>query len=291
MPLKTTCCRITYLCRKDLQGNIIALIDNNGNTVVEYKYDAWGNHKVVNSSGVEITDPDHIGNLNPFRYRGYYYDRETGLYFLQTRYYDPVVGRFLNRDNIDYADPETINGLNLYAYCLNNPVAYIDPTGEAWDTVLDIIFIGWDIYNLATNEGWKDWKNWAALGADIAFAALPFATGGSQVVKLANVSDKVSDFSRVTVIGETMTRVQTVSQFVNAADNLYDGFKYYDKLNSLGKGGRVLAEIGGKTSNIMWLYGKARSGYTIAAGLAASPIPGGRIAGGITALVTFLFSL
>ncbi len=142
-------------------------------------------------------------------------------------------------------------------------MAYIDPTGEAWDTVLDIIFIGWDIYNLATNEGWKDWKNWAALGADIAFAALPFATGGSQVVKLANVSDKVSDFSRVTVIGETMTRVQTVSQFVNAADNLYDGFKYYDKLNSLGKGGRVLAEIGGKTSNIMWLYGKARSGYTI----------------------------
>ncbi len=103
--------------------------------MVQYWYDAWGNHKVVNSSGAEITDPDHIGNLNPFRYRGYYYDRETGLYFLQTRYYDPEIGRFLNRDSVAYADPQTINGLNLYAYCLNNPIAYTDPYGttEWWE--------------------------------------------------------------------------------------------------------------------------------------------------------------
>ena len=106
------------------------LIDNNGNTVVEYKYDAWGNHKVVNSSGVEITDQNHIGNLNPFRYRGYYYDCETGLYFLKSRYYDPEVGRFLNMDSIIFADNCETNGINLYAYCLNNPVNYIDPFGK-----------------------------------------------------------------------------------------------------------------------------------------------------------------
>ena len=107
--------------------------------MVQYWYDAWGNHKVVNSSGAEITDPDHIGNLNPFRYRGYYYDRETGLYFLQTRYYDPEIGRFLNRDSVAYADPETINGLNLYAYCLNNPIEYVDPTGTMSDLLKWII--------------------------------------------------------------------------------------------------------------------------------------------------------
>ena len=118
-----------YLYITDGQGNVIALIDTNGNEMVQYWYDAWGNHKVVNSSGVEITDPDHIGNLNPFRYRGYYYDCETGLYFLQTRYYDPVVGRFLNRDSVQYAAPKAINGLNLYAYCLNNPVKNTDPNG------------------------------------------------------------------------------------------------------------------------------------------------------------------
>ena len=105
--------------------------------MVEYYYDAWGNHKVVDEKGDEITDLDNIGNLNPFRYRGYYYDTETGLYFLQTRYYDPEVGRFLNRDSVEYADPETINGLNLYAYCLNNPVEYADPTGcWSWDIFL-----------------------------------------------------------------------------------------------------------------------------------------------------------
>ena len=109
-----------------------ALIDTNGNEVVQYWYDAWGNHKVVDANGNKITSSTHIGNLNPFRYRGYYYDVETGLYFLQTRYYDPVVGRFLNRDSVNYADPSSIHGLNLYAYCLNNPVEYVDPTGHGW---------------------------------------------------------------------------------------------------------------------------------------------------------------
>ena len=112
--------------RERAPRSFLWLIDNNGNTVVEYYYDAWGNHKVVDANGDEITDQDDIGNLNPFRYRGYYYDTETGLYFLQTRYYDPEVGRFLNRDSVQYADLETINGLNLYAYCLNNPVMYIN---------------------------------------------------------------------------------------------------------------------------------------------------------------------
>lgn len=77
-----------------------------------------------------------IGVLNPFRYRGYYYDTETGLYYLQTRYYDPEVGRFISQDSIEYADPETINGLNLYAYCGNNPVMNVDPSGKFFFTIL-----------------------------------------------------------------------------------------------------------------------------------------------------------
>ena len=105
------------------------LIDNNGNTVVEYKYDAWGNHKVVDANGNEITSSTHIGNLNPFRYRGYYYDVETGLYFLKSRYYDPEVGRFISLDNVFYVNNCRINGVNLYAYCINNPVMYIDTIG------------------------------------------------------------------------------------------------------------------------------------------------------------------
>ena len=131
---------VTYLYRKDLQGNIIALIDNNGTTVVQYNYDAWGNHKVVDANGNEITDSTHIGNLNPFRYRGYYYDAETGLYFLKTRYYDPEVGRFLNMDSVRYADSKSVNGINLYAYCINNPVNFSDPTGHLfWLLLIPLI--------------------------------------------------------------------------------------------------------------------------------------------------------
>ena len=121
---------VQYFYRRDAQGNIIAILDSTGNVVVEYKYDAWGNHEVIDTNGNKITVATHIGNLNPFRYRGYYYDTETGLYYLQTRYYDPEVGRFISRDSIEYADPETINGLNLYAYCGNNPVNFFDLFGH-----------------------------------------------------------------------------------------------------------------------------------------------------------------
>ena len=127
-------------CRKDLQGNIIALIDNSGNTVVQYNYDAWGNHKVVDANGNEITDSTHIGNLNPFRYRSYYFDVETGLYYLQTRYYDPEGGRFISQDSIEYANPEVLNGINLYSYCGNNPVMGYDPDGTwSWTGFFNVV--------------------------------------------------------------------------------------------------------------------------------------------------------
>ena len=122
----------TYFYRKDAQANIVALLDSNGSVVVKYGYDAWGNCKVLNANGVEITDNTHIGILNPFRYRSYYYDHGIGLYFLKTRYYDPQIGRFMTIDDISYLDPESINGLNLYAYCGDNPVNRYDFTGCDW---------------------------------------------------------------------------------------------------------------------------------------------------------------
>ena len=112
------------------RGKFNVLLDYDGDVVVRYVYDAWGNHAVLGTDGNDITDPNNIGILNPFRYRGYYYDTETGLYYLKTRYYDPEVGRFITIDGVSYLDPETINGLNLYAYCGNNPVMNVDPTGE-----------------------------------------------------------------------------------------------------------------------------------------------------------------
>ena len=108
------------------------MLDTSGAVVVKYTYDAWGNNEVSNANNVIITDENHIGNLNPFRYRGYYYDTDTKLYYLKTRYYDPEAGRFISQDGVEYLDPDAINGLNLYAYCENNPVMNVDPNGNKW---------------------------------------------------------------------------------------------------------------------------------------------------------------
>ena len=104
-----------YYVQKNFQGDIVALVDQSGNVVAKYVYDAWGVCKVYDANGTENTSNSFIGNINPFRYRGYYYDAETGLYYLQTRYYEPQAGRFLSPDSVDYIAPDIIGGLNLYA--------------------------------------------------------------------------------------------------------------------------------------------------------------------------------
>ena len=126
---------VRYYFQKNLQGDVARIFNANGYLVARYVYDAWGNHTVYDANGNINTDENFIGNINPFRYRSYYYDTETKLYFLKTRYYDPEVGRFISPDSIEYLDPETINGLNLYAYCLNNPIGYSDPYGTwSWSS-------------------------------------------------------------------------------------------------------------------------------------------------------------
>ena len=112
-----------YIYHKNIFGDIVAIYQ--GSTkVAEYIYDAWGNHKVLDGNSVEVADPAHIAHQNPFRYRGYYFDIDLQLYYIQGRYYDPQTGRFIKVDSFESLDPETIGGLNLYAYCGNNPVNY-----------------------------------------------------------------------------------------------------------------------------------------------------------------------
>ena len=92
---------VRYYFRKNLQGDVARIFNANGYLVARYVYDAWGNHTVYDSNGNINTDENFIGNINPFRYRSYYYDTETKLYFLKTRYYGPEVGRFISPDSIE----------------------------------------------------------------------------------------------------------------------------------------------------------------------------------------------
>ncbi|MDR1630579.1 MAG: hypothetical protein LBS36_10275 [Oscillospiraceae bacterium] len=91
---------------------------------------------MIDANGNKITDPSHIGNVNPIRYRGYYYDTETGYYYLQSRYYNPEWGRFLNADAL-FAAGNNLTGTNMFAYCLNNPVMFCDPSGYNNEGVID----------------------------------------------------------------------------------------------------------------------------------------------------------
>ena len=119
-----------------MQGDVIGLLNSNGILVANYRYNAWGKLlSVTNASGADIISPTHIANINPIRYRGYYYDTETGFYYLQSRYYDPETGRFISADGIVCANQDIIS-YNLFAYCSNNPVNYSDPSGEAATVII-----------------------------------------------------------------------------------------------------------------------------------------------------------
>ena len=113
------------------------MYDQAGNVVARYGYDAWGKLLSVKDGSGNVLTPTtnstHIGILNPFRYRGYFYDDESGLYYLNSRYYDPQTGRFVNSDSILVLD--NLLGTNLYAYCANDPVNNIDANGFAHQTI------------------------------------------------------------------------------------------------------------------------------------------------------------
>ena len=247
---------VKYFFQRNIQGDVVGVYDSTGTKVVGFRYDAFGRCTVIGDV--------NLAQWCKIRYRGYYYDTETGLYWVQTRYYNPDWCRWISPDSISYLDPETPHGLNLYLYCGNDPVNYVDPSGHIpIDIILDVGFIIWDIINLCTKDGHKNWENWAALGFDIAFAALPYVSGGGQVVKSINMADDISDMAKFTVVGETTVRVKSAAVVVNATDNLYDGFMSYNKLKSAGKLGHFVAEICGKADNALWLYGKLKHGYKV----------------------------
>ena len=141
----------TYYYVFNGQGDVIGITDGYGNMLARYTYDAWGKPlTITDGAGNDISgNASHIANVNPFRYRGYYYDAESGLYYLQSRYYDPQTGRFINADGVGGKVGE-LGSHNIFAYCENNPIHRFDPIGQAWydaicrgiSTVLDMIFPG-----------------------------------------------------------------------------------------------------------------------------------------------------
>ncbi len=181
-----------YFFEKNYQGDIIGIYTASGTRVVWYEYDAWGN---LVSSG---NTPNYLWlkNANPFRYRGYYYDIETGFYYCGSRYYDPTIGRFISPDSTNTLmnTPMAYTDKNLYAYCDNNPVMRVDHGGAFWDTVFDVISLCVSVVDVVKNPD-DPWA-WVGLGADVASLVVPFATGGGLIVDIATKGDDVVDFAK-----------------------------------------------------------------------------------------------
>ena len=123
-----------YYYVRNMQGDVIRILNQYGSIVARYEYDAWGKVlKVTNNAGTVQTASTFIGNINPIRYRGYYYDAETGFYYLQSRYYDPETCRFINADEPEMVVLATdiLLAKGLYIYCDNDPINNIDTSGYA----------------------------------------------------------------------------------------------------------------------------------------------------------------
>lgn len=136
------------------RGDVEALYNGSGTMEARYIYDSWGRViRVEDKDGKEITDPDRIGNGNPIRYRGYYYDAEMGWYYLGSRYYDPEVGRFINADTTEILNAdEDLYDKNLYSYCDNNPVMRKDTGGSFWTIASGFGYIGQVIGNSTISD-------------------------------------------------------------------------------------------------------------------------------------------
>ena len=228
----------------NLQGDVIALADaSTGKLAATYTYDAWG--KLVK---LEDSTANSVGTLNPFRYRGYYYDTETSLYYLQTRYYDPDTGRFINADAFTSTDISGVLSTNMFAYCENNPVVRDDQTGEIFDTVLDLISLASSISDVIANPG--SVSCWLALGADAVCLAVPGLSGGGVAVKALSKTDAVLDTAKS--VYKLADKSSNIRKATGSYEIVFNSGKTY-----VGKGGykRMLnsaKRYGGDVKSLTW---------------------------------------
>ena len=170
---------VTYYYITNLQGDVMYLVNSSGATVATYEYDPYGS--IVSATGT-------MAEINPLRYRGYYYDTDTGFYYLQSRYYDPQIGRFLNADTF-VSTGQGLLGNNMFAYCNNSPIPNKDSTGHFLFTAIGALVGGALGAISAAIEGKREEEFWASVASGAASGAVSGAaadiivvTGGSAAV-------------------------------------------------------------------------------------------------------------
>ena len=237
-----------YYYIRNGQGDIIGILDSSGTQIVSYVYDSWGKLvSVTDASGNDKSgDASFIGNLNPFRYRGYYYDTETGLYYLNSRYYDPEVGRWINADDTDILaiDQGTPIQYNMFSYCHNNPVNMADLNGYIPFFVITGIVgaVAGGIIGYATTGSWKGAVAGAAIGGAIGL------TGGAAAGKLL-AGSAIAKTSAVVAGGKALFATAgtvAASSWQHAEQLLRKAYHGVSKAINTPFGRRVVDSLNGK---------------------------------------------
>lgn len=213
-----------YFYIKNMQGDVVALADTSGQIVVEYTYDAWG-RPLGQTGSMSLT----LGFANPFQYRGYFYDWETGLYYVNSRYYNPKTGRFINADNLSYLGKGSdLASGNLFTYCGNNPVSRKDCDGNVWETVFDVASLGISIVEIAVNPA-DPWA-WAGLVGDVV-DLIPYVTNVGETVRAVKTTSRLVDKSN-----DVVSAAKKIANKVSASTGSYE-ILYASGKNYVGKGG------------------------------------------------------
>ena len=239
----------TYYYILNVQGDVIGLLNANGAIAAKYTYDPWGKVTVQSSNGTANTSSAFIGNINPLRYRGYIYDRDTGLYYLQSRYYDPAIGRFINADTYTTTDADGLLSTNMFAYCENNPVNRSDPNGElhilAGALIGGVIGGGLELVGqLVTGTKLSD-VNWGSVAIEAAAGAatgaamsmgVPSKVTRSAINAITSVAHSINDGDS---IGKAAGKV-AVSLISSNKNSI--GQKLVKKIN-LGRVGKIIGKL------------------------------------------------
>ena len=202
-----------YYYMLNLQGDVIGLLDANGNIAAQYRYTPWGEVTVLTFDGLIDNSSNTIGNLNPLRYRGYYYDTETGFYYLQSRYYDPTLGRFINADSYSTTDTQGFLSYNMFAYCENDPVMCGDADGGCPYILVGALIgagcqLACDIVAIQTGVK-KEFSSpvqyaGAALGGALTVAGVPAPTACNVAISLSvYLGDNIykHEYNSITLLG------------------------------------------------------------------------------------------
>ena len=221
-----------FYFEKNLQGDIIAVYNESGTRLVSYTYDAWGNISYTFYGGGAHTAVQH----NPFRYRGYYYDDELDFYYLNSRYYDPNTGRFLNADEYINANGDLL-GFNMFVYCSNNPIMYVDPTGYWFDTYLDIVSLGGSIIEVVATPT-NPWA-WVGLAGDL-IDIIPYITGIGEATRAYRITVNLLDDG-----SDVVKNSRKIHSIMSKSDEVYDIIKATGSYEITFKSGRKYVGKGG----------------------------------------------